>query len=292
MSVFMNSKGDSVKPSGDFGKRGSCSLGETETGRLVPLRKESLAREGLSMERDRRHWGQFNALFFRSRFLQVHRDNLFFSTQFWRLERQVSKGRGIVSILPGGAHGFLGGDCFSARRGLAAGTGTRFVGGEAAAFGRGLFFGRRLLFVAVGVKGEQHRHSLVFNIDVPVALDGFDDDAVLLLVFLKGKKALHWFVFRDEGRKRHCKPNPLFPIFAADAGQHQIQLLQRNRFFFGFLFFLRRRRRRRQRLEIEGVAVNNRLVFAGEVGGFVVLQARFQRRRLRSLGKESATKAR
>ena len=226
------------------------------------------------MKRDWRHWRQFNALFFRSRLLQVHRDNLFFSTQFRRLRRQASNGTGSVLLLPGGARSFLSGDCFSAWRSSAAVAGGRFVGGEAGAFGRRLFFWRRLLFVAVGFKSEQHRRSLVFDVDVSVALDGFDDDAVLFLVFPEGKEALNGLVFWDERRKRHCQPNPLFPIFAADAGQNQLQLLQGNRFFLGFLFLLRRRRGR-QRLEIEGVAVNDRLVFAGEAGAFIALQPRF-----------------
>lgn len=240
------------------------------------------------MERDWRHWRRFNAFLFRRRLLQAHQDDLFFSTQFWLLRRQVSNGTGSVSILPAGAGGFFSGDCFLALGSSAAVAGSRFVGGEAAAFGRRLFFGRRLLFVAVGFKGEQHRHALVFNVDVSVALDGFDEDSVLFLIFPKGKEPLHGFVFRDKWRKRHCQPNSFFPIFAADAGQNQLQLLQGNRFFFGFLFFLRRRRRR-QRLEIEGVAVNDRLVFAGEVGGFVALQLRLRWRRLRPLGKQSGT---
>lgn len=243
------------------------------------------------MERDWRDWRCFNALLFRRRFLQAHQDDLFFSTQFWLLGRQVSNGTGSVSILPAGAGGFFSGDCFLACGSSTAVAGSRFVGGEAAAFRRRLFFGRRLLFVAVGFKGEQHRHSLVFNVDVSIALDGFDDDAVLFLVFPKGKESLNGFVFRDEWRQRHCQPNPLFPIFAADAGQNQLQILQGNRFFFGFLFFLRRRRRR-QRLKVEGVAVNNRLVFAGKVGSFVALQLRSRWRRLRPLSKESATKTR
>lgn len=150
------------------------------------------------MERDRRHWRQFNALFFRRRFLQVHRDDLFFPTQFWLLRRQALNRRGSVLILPSGACGFLIGNLFSARRSSAAVAGTRFVGGEAAAFGRRLFFRLSLLFVAVGFKGKQHWHSLVFNVDVSVALDGFDDNAVLLLVFSKRIEALNGVAFRDE----------------------------------------------------------------------------------------------
>ena len=275
-----------------FRKRGSHFLRREEQNREIgAVAKRIVGKGGLSMERDRRHRRQFNALFFRSRLLQVHRDNLFFSAQSWRLGRQASNGTGSVSVLPGGDRGFLSGDCFSAWRSSAAGAGGRFVGGKAGAFRRRLFFGRRLLFIAVGFKGEQHRRSLVFDVNVSVALDGFDDDAVLFLVFPKGKEALHGFVFRDERRKRHGQPDALFPIFAADAGQNQLQLLQGNRFFFGFLFFFRRRGGR-QRLEIEGVAVNDRLVFAGEAGVFVALQPRSRWRWLRSLGKQSAAETR
>lgn len=243
------------------------------------------------MEWDWRHWRHFNAFLFRRRLLQAHQDDLFFSTQLWLLGRQLSNGMGRGSGLPGGARGFFSGDCFSARGSSAAGAGGRFVGGKAVAFRRRLFFGLRLLFVAVGFKGEQHRHSLVFNVDVSVALDGFDDDAVLFLVFPKGKETLHGFVFRGKWRKRHCQPNPFFPIFAADAGQNQLQFLQGNRFFFGFLFFLRWRRER-QWLEIERVAVNDRLVFAGKVGGFVAPQQRLRWRQICPLDKESATETR